>query len=167
MTMILAEALKVDVHIRSGSWAKLLPNADDTCCKAAKAAIEAADISAINMEVSVVLADDIFIRSLNKFWRQQDIPTNVLAFPCENTPAAEGKIRLLGDIVVADGVIQKEALEERKPIADHLAHMVVHGALHLLGYNHVSDEGAREMEGLEKVALATLDVENPYSENEI
>ena len=165
MTMILVEDLKVDVDIRSGLWAKLLPNADDTCCKATKAAIEAADISAINLEVSVVLADDIFIQSLNKLWRQQDVSTNVLAFPCENAAVVDGKIRLLGDIIVADGVIQKEALEERKSVADHLAHMVVHGALHLLGYNHVSDEGAREMEDLEKVALATLDVENPYSEN--
>ena len=162
--MILVEPLTVDVDLRSGSWTKLLPNADDICCRATTAAIKAAGMSETNLEVSIVLADDIFIQSLNKLWRQQDVPTNVLAFPCENTAVVDGKIRLLGDIIVADGVVKKEALEEKKSVADHLAHMVIHGALHLLGYNHVSDEGAREMEGLEKVALAAIDVENPYSE---
>ena len=161
--MLLVKPLKVDVDIRAGSWTKFLPKADDICCTATTAAIEAAGISETNLEVSIVLADDIFIQSLNKLWRQQDVPTNVLAFPCENPDGVDGKIRLLGDIVVADGVVKKEALEERKSVADHLAHMVVHGALHLLGYNHVSDEGAREMEGLEKVALFNLDVKNPYS----
>ena len=164
--MILVEPLKVDVDMRAGSWTKLLPNAADICCRATTATIEAAGIRETNLEVSIVLADNIFIQSLNRLWRQQDVPTNVLAFPCENSAVVDGKIRLLGDIVVADGVVKKEALEERKSIADHLAHMVVHGALHLLGYNHVSDEDTKEMEALEIVALATLDVENPYSETQ-
>lgn len=166
MIMILIETLKVDVDMRAGSWTKLLPNADDICCRATTAAIKAVGISETNLEVSIVLADDIFIQSLNKFWRQQDVPTNVLAFPCENSAVVDGQNRLLGDIVVADGIVKKEALEERKSIADHLAHMVVHGALHLLGYNHVSEEGSREMEGFEIVALAALEVKNPYSENQ-
>ena len=164
--MILAEPLKVDVDIRAEWWTKALPNVDEICCAAATAAIKAGGVSEINLEVSIVLADNIFIQSLNKIWRRQDVPTNVLAFPCEKTGVIDGKIRLLGDIVIADGVVKKEALEEKKSISDHLAHMVVHGALHLLGHNHVSDEGARKMEDLEKVALATLDVENPYSENQ-
>ena len=105
--MILVEPLKVEVDIRAGSWTKFIPNADDICFTATTAAIQAAGISETNLEVSIVLADDIFIQSLNKLWRQQDVPTNVLAFPCENTDMVNGKIRLLGDIVVADGVVKK------------------------------------------------------------
>lgn len=165
MLMILVEPLKVDVDMRAEAWTKLVPNADDICCRATTAAIEAAGINQTNLEVSIVLADNTFIQSLNKLWRQQDVPTNVLAFPCENSTVLDGKIRLLGDIIVADGVVKKEALEEKKAVGDHLAHMVVHGTLHLLGYNHVSDEGAKEMERLEQMALAALDVENPYAEN--
>ena len=143
--MKLVEPLKVDVDIRAGSWAKFLPKADDICCKATTAAIEAAGVCETNLEVSIVLADDIFIQSLNKLWRQQDIPTNVLAFPCEHPDGVDGKIRLLGDIIVADGVVKKEAFEERKSVVDHLSHMVVHGALHLLGYNHVRQNDYKQM----------------------
>ena len=166
MIMTLLEPLKVDVDIRSGSWVRLVPNVNDICYRATTAALGAAGMVVTDVEVSIVLADDKFVQSLNKIWRQHDVPTNVLAFPCENAAVKSGMIRLLGDIVVADGVVQKEALEESKAISDHLAHMVVHGALHLLGYNHVSDEGATEMENLEKAALAVLDVENPYFTNQ-
>ena len=85
MIMILVEPLKVDVDIRVDSWIKVLPNVEEICCAATTAAIKAGGVSETNLEVSIVLADNIFIQSLNKIWRRQDFPTNVLAFPCENT----------------------------------------------------------------------------------
>ncbi len=105
-------------------------------------------------EVSVVLADDTFVQNLNREYRNKDKPTNVLSFP-QDAP-------MLGDIVLAYETIAHEASDQDKAFSDHLSHLLVHGTLHLLGYDHETDEEAEEMEGLEIEILGEMGVKNPY-----
>jgi probable rRNA maturation factor len=113
-------------------------------------------------EVAVLLTDDDSIRTLNRTWRKLDKPTNVLSFPTAKSASSLVMAAPLGDIVIAFETTAGEAAAERKPFRDHLAHLAVHGFLHLLGYDHDSDADAREMEELEASILAGLDVPNPY-----
>ena len=112
-------------------------------------------------ELAIVLTDDSTIRKLNRAWRGKDEPTNVLSFPAA-PPSSRGAPRLLGDIVIAYETIAREALSERKSFRHHLAHLAVHGFLHLAGYDHEADDEAEAMEKLEIVILARLKVPNPY-----
>ena len=114
------------------------------------------------VEISVRLTSDDEVRILNRQYRKQDKPTNVLSFPSPQGPEAnpDGQI---GDIALAFGVCQREAIEQGKPLAHHLQHLVAHGVLHLLGYNHEGDEEAESMEALEREILATLDILDPYA----
>lgn len=112
-------------------------------------------------ELAVVLADDTTVRALNRRWRDIDAPTNVLSFPASR-PGGGRSPALLGDIVIAFETTAREAAAENKPFTHHLAHLVVHGFLHLLGYDHQSDAAADAMEGLERRILAGLDVPDPY-----
>jgi probable rRNA maturation factor len=105
-------------------------------------------------EVSVVLSNDEFIQELNKDYRGKDKPTNVLSFP--NEPP------MLGDIILAIETIENEAISQKKQFEDHLSHLIVHGTLHLLGYDHIEDEEAEEMEALEIEILGRLGINNPY-----
>ena len=107
-------------------------------------------------EISVVLADDDFVHALNKQYRGKDKPTNVLSFENEGIQA--------GDIVVAYGVLTREAKEMHKPFLVHLAHLLVHGTLHLQGYDHLTDKQANKMEKLEIKLLKEMGYDNPYSE---
>jgi probable rRNA maturation factor len=110
-------------------------------------------------ELAIVLTNDSAIRKLNRTWRGKNEPTNVLAFPAD--PQA-GPHRLLGDIVIAYETLAREAKAERKPFDHHLAHLAVHGFLHLCGYDHESDRQAATMERLETAILARLGVPDPY-----
>ena len=102
------------------------------------------------------------IQTLNRTYRNKDKPTNVLSFPFE---APEGvDLPLLGDVIICADVVANEAAEQGKPLISHWAHMVVHGVLHLLGYDHIDDEEAAEMEGLEIEILSILGIANPYIE---
>ena len=122
--------------------------------------------SSATAEVSVKLTDDAEVRRLNKSWRGKDRPTNVLSFPMldEGAPLGEpGGDLLLGDIVLAHGVCAREAGEKGVSVADHARHLVVHGMLHLLGYDHERGEAEAEaMEEIERRALASLGVADPY-----
>ncbi len=112
-----------------------------------------------NAEVSVLLCDDAEIRRLNAQWRGKDSATNVLSFPSASHHAVEPH---LGDIAIAFETVSREASEEGKAFADHLSHLAVHGYLHLLGFDHETDEDAGEMEGLEREILNGLGIGDPY-----
>ena len=110
--------------------------------------------------VTVVVDDDARIRELNRLWRGFDKPTNVLSFPSPDTQP--GPVRSLGDIAISYETAAREASAEDKSFADHVVHLSVHGFLHLLGYDHESDDDAEEMEGLERAILARIGISDPY-----
>jgi probable rRNA maturation factor len=112
--------------------------------------------------MSVVFSDDAHVRALNQQWRGKDKPTNVLSFPAYQ-PGQDGRLPpLLGDVILAAETVAAEAFQEGKPLADHIAHLIVHGILHLIGYDHETDTEAEEMEETERRILAALDVPDPY-----
>jgi probable rRNA maturation factor len=117
-------------------------------------------------EIVIVLTDDARMRRLNRKWRGQDRPTNVLSFPVNTRHAGNGKRCLLGDIVIAYETTTREARAEEKAFDHHMAHLAVHGFLHLMGYDHETDEEALVMERLETSILARLNIPDPYSERE-
>ena len=118
------------------------------------------------VELSLRLTGDEAVRELNSEWRGKDRPTNVLSFPMarpeELGDDGQGPELLLGDIVLAHGVCAAEAEERAIPLKDHAAHLIVHGTLHLLGYNHGEDRDATDMEAREVRALARLGIADPY-----
>jgi probable rRNA maturation factor len=111
-------------------------------------------------ELTVRITDAEEIIQLNSEYRQKDTPTNVLSFPMDFPE--EVNIPMLGDIVICTEVVEREAKEQNKPLEAHWAHMVVHGTLHLLGYDHINDDEAEEMETLETRILTDLGYDNPY-----
>jgi len=119
------------------------------------------------IELSVRLTDDDQVRTLNAHWRGKDKPTNVLSFPMAESyelsdESFATKELLLGDIVVAHGVCKREAADKGVSVENHATHLIVHGTLHLLGYDHESDADAAEMEAREVQALERLGIANPY-----
>jgi probable rRNA maturation factor len=147
-----AIAPSIDIQIQSPLWADQ-PAAEETVRHAIAAA---AALAPANEEISVLLSDDAAIRELNWRWRGIDAPTNVLSFPAAKSGA------LLGDIAIAYETAAREAASEGKPLLHHLAHLAVHGFLHLMGYDHQTDSQAEAMEGLERAALARLEIADPY-----
>ena len=143
----------IDVEIEDAAWTASLPDAEAIARRAAQVAL--ADTPG---GVTVLLADDEAVRDLNARFRFRDAPTNVLSFPAADNP--EGH---LGDIALAFGVCAREAAEQGKPLAHHLSHLVAHGVLHLLGYDHEADDEAEEMEALERAILKPLGVPDPYA----
>ncbi|MDD1783419.1 rRNA maturation RNase YbeY [Enterovibrio sp. ZSDZ35] len=112
-------------------------------------------------EVTIRIVDEFESQSLNRDYRGKDKPTNVLSFPFEAPPGVE--LDLLGDLVICRQVVENEAQEQNKDLFAHWAHMVVHGSLHLLGYDHIDDEEAEEMESLEISIMNALGFDNPYA----
>jgi probable rRNA maturation factor len=145
----------IDMEIEDAAWTTALPEAEALARAAAEATL--ASEGAVGEGVTLLLTDDEAVRDLNARFRQQDKPTNVLSFPALPNPD-----RFLGDVALAYGVCAREAREQDKPLAHHLQHLVAHGVLHLLGYDHMSDAEAAEMEALERVVLAGLGVPDPY-----
>ena len=127
-------------------------------------AIAAADVTAMDgFEVSVRVVDVDEMQTLNREYRDKDEPTNVLSFPAgEITGMPERGGAVLGDVVICASVVRDEAVEQGKALADHWGHMLVHGTLHLLGHDHMTDVEATEMEGLEVRVLTSKGVADPY-----
>jgi probable rRNA maturation factor len=162
----------VDITVASALW-RAEPKARTILRRAIAEAICA--VAAIEGEVAIVLTDDAEIRKLNRVWRHKDSATNVLSFPARLAalgsrvrktrgpdPRMRPTPRLLGDIVIAYETTEREAHAERKPFGHHLAHLAVHGFLHLVGYDHEGRPEAETMEALETAILARLDVPDPY-----
>ena len=156
--MIMAVKLDISFHVHNPLWkTRLRPYT-----KTAQAALEAALLETKsgktknNFEIAVVLADDEFVKSLNSQYRGKNKPTNVLSFP------AEGDEGELGDIILALQTIEKEAKEQGKSFRSHATHLLVHGFLHLLGYDHINDKDAENMEKMEIKILGKLAIANPY-----
>ena len=111
-------------------------------------------------ELTIRLVDEQESQALNRDYRGKDAPTNVLSFPADLPPELE--LPLLGDLVICRQVVEREAHEQGKAVSDHWAHMVIHGTLHLLGFDHIDDDEAEEMESLETALLKQLNINNPY-----
>jgi probable rRNA maturation factor len=156
MTSSVRAALKVDVLVESDLW-KDQRNIKSVVRRAVAAA--ATDVSTGAAELAVVLTDDSAIRLLNRQWRGIDAATNVLSFP---TPDTDGDPPLLGDIVLAHETVARESRAQRKPFAHHVAHLAVHGFLHLVGYDHERDDEAETMEEAERRILRRLAIPDPY-----
>ena len=119
------------------------------------------------VELSVRLASDEEVRALNATWRGKDLATNVLSFPmaeAEDLQTPHGPELMLGDIILARGVCAAEAADKAVPLSDHAAHLMVHGTLHLLGYDHMDEGSADDMEAREVRALARLGIADPYED---
>ena len=146
----------IDVEVEDDAWLAALPDAAALAGAAASAALDAE--GGARSDVVILLADDAAIGDLNARFRGKDGPTNVLSFP-----AADGADPHLGDLALAYGVCAREAKDQGKSLADHLRHLVIHGVLHLMGYDHQDDAQAERMEGLERSLLAELGVADPYA----
>ena len=163
--MILVEA---DV---SGEWDSRTdwPALAERCVRAAVAHSRHAALAEADKEISIKFTSDDEVRALNAAWRSKDKPTNVLSFPMVEEAAIDSPAEaLLGDIVLAHGVCAAEAAEKRVPVDHHAAHLVVHGTLHLLGYDHeTSETDAEDMEETERRALAAIGIADPYKVTEV
>jgi probable rRNA maturation factor len=154
--------LEVDVVCHAEIWDRI-PVSDAIFTRAARATFAAASVPThAPCEVTLVLTDDAEMRTLNRTWRGKDASTNVLSFPAgEPLGAIAGEPCPLGDVVLAGETVLAEADDKAIPVADHVSHLVVHGMLHLLGFDHERDAEAEAMEALETKILAGL----PYGED--
>jgi probable rRNA maturation factor len=151
---------EIDVVQEATAW-RGLPGAEAIVREAIAAAASLCDAVPADSELAVVLTDDAAIRALNKQWRGIDRPTNVLSFPAPEAP--EDAPQVLGDIVIAYEYLTREAELEHRAVPAHLTHLTVHGFLHLLGYDHVTDDEAELMEGLETRILESMGLPDPYA----
>jgi probable rRNA maturation factor len=150
----------IDVAVEAAAW-RAVADAEAIVCRAIEASLAATDAEG---EIGVVLTEDAAVREANRRWRGKDASTNVLSFPSPFFALDGG--RFLGDIMLAVETITREAKLEGKPVEHHLAHLVVHGTLHLLGYDHDGDASAETMERLETEILALIGVPDPYAAQE-
>jgi probable rRNA maturation factor len=167
--------IEIEVSLACARWRRAIADAPRLARRAAAAALAAASREGAQVpsaaELSLVLGDDALVRGLNRLYRRKDAATNVLSFAAltdaERARAARARKparpALLGDVVVAFETSRREAAALEKPLADHLAHLVVHGTLHLLGYDHALAKDAARMERLEAAVLAGLGVADPYA----
>jgi probable rRNA maturation factor len=164
-------AATIDIASECPGWGQACPAAEQLAREAGKEALEEGmaalgRVPAAPIELGITLADAARQRQLNREFRGQDTPTNVLAFaawkPGPEVEAPPGMPTLLGDVVVAFETVLREAAEQGKSVGDHLSHLVVHGVLHLLGYDHQTAADANQMESLEVSILAKLGIADPY-----
>lgn len=166
-----SSSLEVAVSIHDTAWLDVLGDLEARCRAVVRRTFDHLrslqdGASGETLEVSLVFTDDAEQRTLNRDYRHKDSVTNVLSFP--NMPEDDGARPaglplLLGDVVLARETVLREAAAQGKPVADHTAHLLVHGLLHLLGYDHQESDEAEEMEALETEILASLGLADPYA----
>lgn len=152
----------IDVIVEAGDWppeGELAALADEAVAAALR---QACPLLASGAELAVVFTDDAHIETLNRQYRDKAAPTNVLSFPA-GPPVAGRHGPLLGDVILARETVAAEADERAVPLADHLTHLIVHGFLHLLGYDHETDREAVVMEGLETTIMQNLGKPDPHA----
>ena len=156
----------IDLLIEDETWLRLCPPVEALVMEVSRVVGEDPDVVAhvrSGSTVAISLASDDRVKGLNAQYRGKDKPTNVLSFPNDDSVALPGEPPHLGDIMLARGVVEAEALDQNKSIENHIAHLVTHGLLHLVGYDHIEDEDADMMEGLEADILARMGITNPYT----
>jgi probable rRNA maturation factor len=170
------QGLTIAITVTEDGWTQAVTDIENACIEAAHAAL--VDRVRLPAEVSLVLTDDAQIRDLNSRFRDKDNATNVLSFPNawsgpdegepdpESPDEGHGSPALLGDVVLALQTISREAAEQGKSMRDHACHLVVHGCLHLIGFDHEGTVEAAEMEGLETQLMARMDIADPYLDRE-
>ena len=170
--------LKVDVDIdtQASDWERDLPTIEELANKISRSVFSITNFDNFtdHIEFSIILSDDSKVRTLNKEYRGADKPTNVLSFPAEdvtpknfkNIPTYNGFI-MIGDIVFAYQTLQYEAKNLGKSFEAHFCHLLVHGLLHLLGFDHETEKEADEMERIEVKVLSNFNIESPYQDNSI
>ena len=147
----------------SALWEQLI-DAEAIAERALEAAVDMAGLTLLDgAELGILLSDDEHVKSVNQEWRGIDKPTNVLSFPAVE-PTKLARAPFLGDIIIAYETVEREAKAEGKAFADHYAHLVVHGFLHLLGFDHINEADAERMEALEIAILSSLDIPDPYTD---
>lgn len=170
-------SLSLEFLVEEAMWLEALPPVKALAERGARAALSALPDEALHdllkvpsaLEVGVVLCADERSAELNSAYRGKSGPTNVLSFEGDLEPSPDDPAAALhlGDLVITLGLVQREAKAQGTPLADHFTHLVVHGLLHLCGYDHEDPEEAEEMEALEISILASLSIENPYAEREL
>lgn len=162
-------AIELDISIQDPLW-ETIPNVENLVEKAVSTTLTFAplpkDAIKKDLEISLVLANDDLVQVLNREYREMDKPTNVLTFATLDSNMPQGGEDLnLGDVILAYQTIEREASEQGKYLTDHLVHLTVHGTLHLLMYDHQTEDDANTMETLEIRILERLGIQNPYIEN--
>ena len=166
--------LNISVNIAEPMWKTYISEVEEIIEKAACSAFEHGKYFShlLNDEQNIILSvectNDNHIQHLNKEYRGKDKPTNVLSFPqlSEDMPQIESIPVILGDVVLSFETMKREAEEQEKTFSFHLSHLVVHGVLHLLGFDHIEDDDAEKMENLEKDVMKKLGYESPYIEDQ-
>ena len=164
-------AVSLEIAVEAGEWGDV-----EAVEALSSAALEAAVRDLVTLEeqpfpqeppeVSLVLADDAMMAEINGEWRKQPKPTNVLSFPAFPLVPGGQPGPMLGDIILARETIEREAIDLNKPVAEHISHLIVHGFLHLFGYDHIENNDAEKMEAIETRILASLGLSDPYGDTE-
>ena len=152
----------IDILVKKSAWNRIANIRDDIHMAVTAALVATGKEGNEPVSVAVLLTGDDEIREFNKRFRQVDKPTNVLAFPAPEELVDMGEMRALGDVVLAYDTTSREAAGQAIDLSDHLTHLVIHGMLHLLGYDHLSDDEAEAMEALESRIMSALGRPDPH-----
>ena len=157
--------LSIDCLVNAGNW-QGLGDFEPLLGRLADAIVRHADLPSARCSAALALSNDANVRRLNDQFRGFDKPTNVLSFPAHQPALTPSDIVFLGDVVLAEETVLREASDQAIPPRNHFVHLVAHGILHLLGFDHDRDDAAERMERIEAEILAELDIANPYHENQ-
>lgn len=154
----------IDIEIEDDRWLDALPDVSEIVETGIAAALKAAKFKE-QADVVVLLCDDAEMKQLNAEYRNKDKATNVLSFPAPKSMRVKGVLEHLGDMALGYETCIREAKEQGKPLRNHVLHLSVHGALHLVGFDHIADDEAETMEAMERDILAALGVPDPYAQD--
>ena len=155
--------IEIDLLVEAGTWPQESDLLEITSDAVGAVLAELDPPAGATTELSVVFTDDAHIAALNAEWRGKDSATNVLSFPAFPVAIGDPLPPLLGDVILASETVEREARLEGKVVQHHISHLVIHGLLHLLGYDHENEEDSEVMEAIERSALARLAIPDPYA----